>query len=781
MNPSFLPAAVPPFELRAFLHRYLWRYRYGFVLSLTLAFAAAALYLRYANPVYEVRATLLIKTPQGSSNGLSEEVILQDLGMGQRTKNLENEMQVLRSHTLMEAVIRDLDLHLSYFSEGRVRRRELYLHAPIQLDSFQLTGQAYGKTVVINDLPRKNGFRWREGSRSWTGTYGRWLTTPSGAFRLRKLQKEPLAFENLLLRIQDPQDVAQAYADRLQIEILGGFSSVLKLRLRDPVPEKGKAVLNGLVEAYNRVSVADKNRVGRNTLAFIDERLELISAELAGVEKKVEAYKRWHDMPLDATAEVNLRLAERAAYEEERKQLQTRNQLVESLIAYLQEPENEYALIPLQEISGKDPLGELILTYNLSLLERERRNRSARGDNPALAVWNARLAKERQNILKSLEARRLQYAEKLALLAGEQRENVAQIRSIPRQERELLEIQRQQQIKANLFLYLLEKREETALSLAAATPNSRLIDPARIPKKPVLPNPDLLYALAGFLGIVLPAAVILLIELLNDRLQSEYDIRQITAAPILGKIGRPSGRQKLIAQSDSDMPVAEMFRLLRTNLYFQLPGADAAVVLICSVMSGEGKTFVAANLAATLALDGKKTVAVELDLRKPQLEQYLQEEQPAGEGPGLSHFLSGQASPEDILRCHAREHLFYIPSGPTPPNPAELINRPPMKELISDLRKRFDFVLLDTPPLGLVTDGLLLSTQIDASLFIVRFGHTRRQALLVLEELLQTKTFPRPGLVTNGQQVGPGYGYLNAYRKRYGKREGPKPKLWSWA
>jgi capsular exopolysaccharide synthesis family protein len=755
--------ASPPFSLREFLHRYVWRYRFFFAGALGLMLTVAALYLRYASPQYLVRATLLIKTPEVSSNGVSEEVILQDLGLSQDAKNLENEMQILRSRSLMEDVVRRQALHITYFSEGRVRRKELYRQSPIQVDSFFLEEEAYGAAVRVNDLPGQGRFRWIEGGESLEFAYGQWFATALGAFRLAKTQPGPLSFRDLIIRIGHPEDVAAAYAKRLNVQVVGGFSSVLELSLKDPVPARGKAVLNGLVAAYNRAAVADKNRVGQNTLAFIDERLRLLTAELAGVEEQVEAYKTENDLPVDATSEAARRLSKVASVEEERSRLHIRMQVLTSLMDYLQQPEHAHALIPLAGTFGSDRLGELIAAYNRGLLEREEISRSAESDNPALLRMDARLESEREVIGRALEARQLQWQKELRILRENQRENLAWLRSIPRRERELVELQRQQTIKANLYLYLLEKREETALSMAVAIPNSRLIDPARSTKKPVAPNPDLLYALACFLGLAVPGVAILLRELLNDRVQSEEDIRRATAMPLLGGVTQQKRSDRLLVHPHSDAPAAEMFRLLRTRLGFHLKREGPAVVLVSSAMSGEGKTFVATNLAAGLAMADRRTVAVELDLRKPRLERYLLNGQAPARSKGVSYFLAGRARLEDIVQAQGQEGLFYIPSGPTPPNPAELINSRRMCELIRALKSRFDFVLLDTPPIGLVTDGLLLAAHADASLFIVRYGQTRKRALHLLEELYQDQTFSRPAIVTNGRQPRGEYGYLYAY------------------
>jgi len=759
--------AASPFSLREFLHRYVWRYRYFFAAALGLMLAAAALYLRYANPQYLVRATLLIKTPEVSSSGVSEEVILQDLGLNQNAKNLENEMQILHSRSLMEDVVRRQALHIAYFSEGRVRRRELYRQSPLQIDSFFLNDEAYGAAVRVSDLPGQGRFRWVEGDEPREFAYDQWFATALGAFRLSKTQPGRLPFRDLIIRIGHPEDVAAAYARRLNVQVVGGFSSVLALSLKDPVPARGKAVLNGLVAAYNRAAIADKNRVGRNTLAFIDERLRLLTAELAGVEQKVEAYKTENDIPVDAASDASRRLSAIASAKQEWSRLHIQTQVLASVLDYLQQPENAYALIPVHGAFGSDRLGERIAAYNRSILEREEVSRSAESDNPALLRLEARLEKEREVIGRALKAQYVQWQEELDALRESRQANLARIRAIPRRERELVELQRQQSIKASLYLYLLEKREETALSMAVAVPNSRLIDPARSTKKPVEPNPDLLYALACFLGLAVPAVVILLREILNDKVRSEDDIRRATGMPLLGGITRQNRSDNLLVHPHSDAPLAEMFRLLRTRLRFHLPGDGPAVVLVSSLLSGEGKTFVTTNLAVSLAMDGHRTIAVGLDLRKPRLERYLLNGQAPERSPGVSHFLAGRASLEDIVQAQGQEGLYYVPSGPAPPNPAELMNSRRMGELIAALKSRFDYILLDTPPIGLVTDGLLLADHADASLFIVRYGQTRRQALPLLEELYQNRTFCRPAIVTNDRQPAGEYGYLYAYGGRY--------------
>ncbi len=401
------------------------------------------------------------------------------------------------------------------------------------------------------------------------------------------------------------------------------WASVLELTLKDRVPEKAADILNTLIEVYNAAAIEDKNKISTNTLDFIGERLALLTGELEFVEKDVEAYKRENEIVSQNAGDGTRLVEEINTYEKERSDLEIERSIIRYVKEYLRNSQGNFELLPANLSLPNAALNAQIEKYNTLLLERERLLRSAGDQHPDLNRQTAVLTTTRENILSSVEQleRETDIAIKnLATRAGQFR---GQVRSLPRKERELLEITRQQRIKESLYLYLLEKREETALSLAITTPNSRLIDAAKSNNNPVEPKSQLIYTFAFVLGLGLPAGLILLRDLLNDTLQSEEDLKALSTVPIFGTIGFSKSGEHLVVKPNSRSAIAEMFRLLRANLEFGRTGEGCQAYLITSGLSGEGKSFITLNLGMSMALSSKKTVVIGLDMRKPKLSKYL--------------------------------------------------------------------------------------------------------------------------------------------------------------
>ena len=727
MNPNsngfdpFQQFEEKPFDLRGFIFKYIVRYWYLYILFTMLAFTGAWLYLRYTIPKYETKAILMIKDEnQNTGGGVSQESIIKDLGLLGGNKNIENEIQILKSRTMMEDVVRSLGIYAVFFAEGRVLNSELYEDCPVRLDSLDLNKTAYGKTCIIREKDSRS-FLFEDGKIIETYAYSVPFTTTFGTLLMTKM--DSLNFpENgsIILSISNPEEVAKGYAGRVSIKTVKEFSSVLELTLIDPEKKKSRDILNKLVEVYNRAEIEDKNRLSNNTLRFIEDRLISLTGDLKGVELDIEQYKTTRFIPLDVVESATRLGDEYMDLDKELARLDIQINILQSIEDYLKNQQNRFDLIPANLEVSNAAVSSLLNQFNTLLLERDRLLKSATSENPRAVILEEQLRSLKTAILQSIRENLQNLAMNRRQVEQKNRFANSRLKTAPKMQRELLEIARQQHIKESLYLYLLQKREETALSMAITTPNSRVIDPANTDALPVEPKKQLIYAMGLLLGIGIPALLIVLLDLLNDKIQSKEDIEKETAAPIIGGIGHSKSGKQIVVSKGSRSSIAEMFRLLRTNLQFIAADSGNKTILITSASSGEGKTFVTANLGVSMALADKKTVLVGLDLRKPKLTKYITGHP---ETSGITNYLAGNINIEDIiLPTELSSNLFYIPSGPVPPNPAELLMSKRLDALMEHLKSAFDTILIDTPPVGLVADALLLNKHIDSTLFVVRSG-----------------------------------------------------------
>lgn len=773
----------PLIDFKALFGRVL-RYWYLFVLSIGIAYFAYKFYVRYSIRVYEVKMTLLIKDEK-SSGGLTSEALLEDLGIGKPVDNIGNELQILRSRTLMEKVIRNLNLNISLITIGRINSLERYADSPIVLDSFQLNENALGKTFIIKLQDDENLLLGLKEDELTLYKFNTPIETAYGTLYIssagnRKYEPGQMA----QLRIRHPEDVAQSYANRLRISAVGDRTSVFELRLTDQVPQKAVDILNELVRVYNEVTIDEKNQVAKNTMEFISERVELLTGELSIVESELENYKRNNAISAEIMENVGGLLSEYRGLENELATFEIQGSLIQSLELFLADPSNQFSILPPNLGVNTELLGSQIEAHNALILERMRLLRSSGTNNPAILEVEQQIRVIRNTILLSLKNAKEGLVLNRQVVVDKSDDLQQRILSIPSKERGFLDIQRQQSIKQQLYLYLLQKREETALSQAITPPNSRTIDVPRINNSPISPKTRNIFAFAMVLGMAIPSLFILLLEFLDDTIKSEKDIKQHTKAPILGKITHKKTDDEIVVTANSRTAIAEMFRSLRTNLQFMDAGASQKTILVTSSVSGEGKTFITVNLGMSMAISGKKTIILGLDLRKPKLGKYLGTEDTQ---VGVSSYLIGEASESEIIQTsNSHPNLSFITSGPIPPNPAELLLNDRLVDLFSYLNSNYDIILLDTSPVSLVADAFLLNDFIDYSLYVIRFGLTRKPMVKRLAEFIQQQNIKKPAIVFNGIKARAGYGYYSKgygyYGGKYGygyyEQEKEKKKSW---
>lgn len=745
-------------NLRVVLMRYLKQWPW-FLLSLVLMLGAGYGYTLFQTPIYQVKASLLIKDDK---KGLSEENILKEMDIFAPKKVIENETEILKSFSLMNKVVSDLGLDVQYFRPTATINEEIYDQSPIRLLVEKANPVLYDEKLTLTVLsPRMvkiNGTAYPVNQS---------IRTPYG--RLRVFARHALrpTDEPLIVQVHPRAATVEGYLKNLKAEPSSKASTVLQLTLEDAVPRKGEAILTKLIEAYNQAAISDKNIVASNTLNFIEDRLRLIAGELTTVEQGVESYKSSEGITdLSSQAQVFLETVK----ENDARLNQTTIQLnaIRDVERYVESQRDQRGVAP-ATMSVSDPvLIGLVSKMNELELQRDQLSRTTTASNPMLQSVDSQLQMVRSSLSENIQSQKqtLQNTEANLRTTNQRLEN--QIRSIPRKERTLVNITRQQHIKNNLYTYLLEKREETALSYASTVADSRTIDPPRSGSEPVKPVQMVTFLVFGLFGLMLPIGVMASRDALNDRISHRSDVEDASQVPILGEVIASRNQDPLVMVSGKRSVIAEQIRTLRTNLQFlRSSPSDSQVVLFTSSISGEGKSFLSLNLGASLALVDRPTVILEMDLRKPKLHSVMGIPNRAG----LSNYLIQEATLDDILQpIPGLPNYHIITSGPIPPNPAELLSSPQLERLFVELRQRFDYVIVDSPPIGLVTDAQLIAPFADTTMFMVRNDHTPKTCLKMIDTLYKEHRFQRLNVILNAVGEGQSYYYsYGYYEKENGK------------
>lgn len=759
-------------DLKVILQRYL-RFWYLFLLGAVIALAVAYAYLRYyAVAEYATSSTLLIKN-ESSKPELSGLSGAGGMGVSSGAMDLNNEVQVLKSKSLMERVVNDLSFFTSYYIKGKIRDIEVYgKTSPITVVISKLTPLAYGKRIIVHLKPNNELSLTEEGTQtSTTHKLGQSITKPYATFTVvatpYNLESNKTFSKDIIVQFNDIKSVAAGFNSALKIVPVSKESTILEVSIVNPVPERGKDVLNKLVEIYNREALEYKNRNATNTINFLDERLRGITSELSGVERGVEKFKRQNDVA-DVSSQANNYIAQASTYNRQLSDWAIQIDVLESIENYLNKTSGQYSMVP-SSLGIQDPtLVGLIEKFNGLQLERERMLRTMEVDNPIVKNVNEQLGNLRANILENLQNIKQGLVITSRNLKASSGQFQSQIKKVPSIERELLEINRQQAVKQALYSFLLQKREEAGLELAATVSNSRIIDPAVSGGYPVSPNAQLVYLMALLLGLSIPFAGIYIKELLNDKIRSTQDVEELTSTPILGEIVLNNKRETLVVTKSNRTPIAEMFRLIRANLNYLMFKKDNKVILVTSSMSGEGKTFFSLNLAASLLLIDKKVILLELDLRNSDLSQMLGIEGTLGVTDYLS---SDKVFINDIIQQSTEvPGLSVIGSGPRPVNPAELLLSAKLTYLIEELREAYDYIILDTAPVGKVSDVFGLAPLVDSGIYLVRCNYTYKRMLNIVDSIYRSNKISNMMLVVNGTSAGGGDSYGYGYGEKSKKK-----------
>lgn len=738
------------------------------LISIALGLFIARTYLRYAVPEFQTSMELLLKDNKNSGQ-LAESAILGDLGFNTGGRNVDNEISLLTSKSLMEVVVRELNLEVDYYSKGRIRKNLLYEINPFFIKNIKWRDSTERIQSIAIELKKLNGDVWliEKGKKTYQVKWNEWVDLGNIQFVIEPNIREEKINEGdeFNVYIATPAAKAASMVGNLDISLSKKASTVLKLTYRGLHPKRAADILNNLVQEYDEMQAEDKNRIYVNTVKFLDERLFLIANDLNLIEQQVQQLKS-ETGGIDLSLNASTLLTDLSRNTERLQEIDVQLEVLAGIKKMLSSGQTRFEFIPSSGTINNLALTGLITNFNQLLLQWERAKQIQGPNHPDVVLYQDQLVSTRVTILDNLQAIQKELEVGRNSITSSENKLNAKLRNLPVQERRMLDVQRQQEIKNAIYLKLLEKREESAISANVSVSDNKVIDRAENASQ-VKPKGSQIMGMGLLGGAALPLLIILLLHLLNNKVQHEEDVKKKTKTPLLGSITFSPGGQ-VFGKGKNRSAAAEMFRVLRANLQYVGEGVHNKVIAVTSSVSGEGKSFVVTNLGITLSLGNKKVALLEFDMRKPKLASYLGH-RPQGK-QGLSAFLSNpQLKMDDILHPHTNyDNLFYIPCGPIPPNPSELILGERMKILMDSLKNEFDYIVVDTPPIGLVGDALLFAQYVDVSLYVIRAGVSLKENLQILDGIYQQQKMPRLYAILNGVKANSIYGKKYGYGYGYG-------------
>lgn len=741
-----------------------------FLAALIIGAGLAYAYLLYTIPVYEATASILIKDEK---KGNEDSKLMESLDQISSKKIVENEIEIIQSRSLMVDVVKALGLYAPVFEKGSIHTISAYVKSPITIqspnpDSIAGVDKIYfsydknNKTVLLN-----NKYKY---------PINEIVNTPYGSLKFipNKYYNPSDTFAHqFYFSLGNPTNVAQGLIENLKAEASGKLSSVIDLSYRDQVPQRAEDILNQLIHAYDRSEVKEKDLLAKNTLAFVQDRLNVVAHDLDSIEKKVQQYKSGSGA-VDVGTQAQLYLQNVSGIDQKLSEVNMQLSVLNQVQKFVTNKDNSSAIVP-STLGISDPLLSQLLDklYNAEL-EYERLKKTVGENNPTLVSLRDQINKIKPNILQNIQSQQQSLNAAKQNLYSTNGSYNSILQSVPQKERQLLDISREQETKRNIYAFLLQKKEESELSYASTVSDHQVVDNAKAGSTPVSPKKIIIYliAIVGCIGLCI--VIITIKESLTGKVLYRHEIESRTSIPIIGEVAFDKSKTPLVIETGKRSFVAEEFRKLRISLSFLGINENHKKILVTSSISGEGKSFIAANLAVSLSLTGKKVVLVDLDLNNPTIAKILNVTQE----DGITEFLTGQKEPEEIIkRVKAHENLFFISAGNLPENPTELLANGKVKEIIEYLDNIFDVVIIDTSPLVLVTDGYLLTGLCNATLYVIRHKYTPKMLIKRIDENNQINPINNPAIIFNGVKMrgffknnyGYGYDYVYGNKERANK------------
>lgn len=771
-----------------------------FAISVSVCLIFGVYYATKTQPIYERSSSVMLRSDQKGQAQISELAAFADLGIGSTGIDVYNELQAFKSPSLMKDVINRLGLNTSYTSKNWLGRvTTWYRNSPVEMEitklsalpdetsvrSFSLRAEKIGKNEVEISELQANGKE--VDFKPMKASFGIEIKLPIGSIVLKKTKDFDKNFNNALyVQYVDPDNAVKGYMSRLNVELADKNSTVINFSFTDPSPRRAEDVLNTLLEAYNEEWVRYTNKSTVNTAKFIDERLLVIEQELGSVDSNIERFKSDNRL-MDISSETEKVSEESAKYAEQT--FITNNQLAIArfIKEYLIDDSKGYDLLPSNSGIGSTTIESQIAEYNKRLLDRQRLLSGSSENNPLVIDLDDQLKMMRSTILRSVDNHISTLKIQADRLSAQERSIEGRISSGPGKAKELLSIERQQKIKEQLYLYLLQKREENELQASIVVDNTRLLKPATGADTPISPKKPIIYAASLILGLAIPLGYMFLLNILNTKVRNRDDI-EVLSAPILGEVPLESNGQEkhtgiarfLMKKTEDSVPVNlierhsrnpinEAYRVVRTNLDFMIgKNKEAQAIMVTSLYPRSGKSFTTLNLSSALSLKGQKVIAVDLDIRKGTLSKAIDSPK-----KGTCTYLNSQCELTDVIIPASQSGLpmDFIPSGTLPPNPAELLLSDRLELLIKELKERYDYILIDCPPVPSVTDTSLIARVADRTIFVIRVGTMDRRMLPEVERIYQEQRFRNMSILLNGTKDSGKFGkYGYGYGYGYGER-----------
>lgn len=771
-------------EISKVLNLYLSYWKW-ILLSVFIAIFLGFTYLRYATYEYKASATIKLREEDQATKLPSLEDVKNSGFFSQGSDKIKDEIKIIQSRTLAENVVKDLNLNISYYAVGKIKQNELYKNPPVEINFFESDSLIYTvKKAIFIRIKSDTQFLLfnddgksiydKDDSKGKLYTFGDKIDTKFGGFVLvPNLESEYMTPNlNLKIAILPVEKQANAYRKSLAISVEKG-SSVINLELNQTVAQKAVDYLNHLIKVYNNDVLKDKEEIVKITSDFINKRLEQVSEELGEVETNAELIQQQNNLTaIGAQTDLNLQ-----ARKQLEQQISTTSNNIQ-MISYLQEELNDENrisdMLPANIGIGDANTAQIIKSHNELVAQRDRLLRNSTEKNPVVVELNNQIKTLKASLENSLESIKQTSQLSLDNLNNENRRIGGQLYSAPTKERKFRSIQRQKNIKESLFLYLLEKREESAIRLGMYSPNAKIVDEAFSSYKPVAPNKAITYIASLIFGLLIPIGIIYIIDLLDHKVYSKDELTDILEIPYIGDIPKSSKKEKLIKKIDYS-PKAEAFRIVRSNIDFMLKNVDkrAKKLFVTSTKAQEGKSHTSTNLASSISFSNQKVLIIEMDIRVPKIIKYLGLD--LNPEKGLTDYIADKSiKPEDVIVKHpTNEYLDILPSGTIPPNPSELLMSDRVNELFSHVEKKYDYIVVDTSAVGLVSDTLLISDLADMFIYVVSADNVdKRQLVHVAQPLHEENRLPNVVMLLNGVKKGKkGYGYGYGYGSSPNKKK----------
>jgi capsular exopolysaccharide synthesis family protein len=769
VNNDFTTSAVRPHrdvDVKFLVAKVLGNW-YWYVVSIILFILIGVLVFLFTSPRYTVEARVLVTgyNPQGRAvTGTDESTVLNDLNINSVPNSVSNEMEIIHSKTLIEKTVHDLQLNVSYWGQGDIRYDEIYKASPYFIQLLSLNNQMLMNDPVEYDVRVKGDkvqFEDEDSDSIFTASFGDTLHFRYGTWVLERnpnvIEKDP--DHQLGMIINSYSNTIYDYMDDIEAATITEYVNIIDLTISGPTPEKNEDMLRHLISLYVQADVEAHNKVADSTIEFINSRLAGVSEDLTNIDKNIETFKKQNRLT-DLTSDTKELLQNTSVTNQSLAEKQVEYKVVDDLEKYLTDERNNTRIMPttapIQDPAFVQTLGK----YNTLQLQRQSDLQTSTAANPAIKSIDIQLSQLRGDLLNMMRTYKKSLGTEQAELESRNNQMMGDIYKVPTQERMYLDFTRRQNVIQQLYTYLLQTREQTAVSKSNNIGPIRIIDePARGPL-PWFPNLVIIGIAAVFLGLLVPSVTLFMQELLNNRVITIDDIANYTNAPVVATISHTKKSKEALITKDSRNQLSEQFKTLRTSLQFLMPDPSEKVLMTTSSMGGEGKSFTAINLATVLAISGKKVLLMEMDLRKPRISSALNIENSFG----FSDYIVTDAKVADIIKPSTlHPDCYLISSGTIPPNPAELLVHEKVNHLFDQVKKEFDYIIIDCPAVGLVTDALLLSKYTDMVLYMVRQRYTYKKQVSIVQSLINDRRFKKIDIIFNDVKVIPGYGYNYGY------------------